>query len=153
MGIPRFPVEGGHVLTFARAVGEFGAPYTDTEFGSGGLAEVAAPPTFLQASAQFDPEYALRPRPGAPARASAERASVLHAEQRFEFVRPVRVGDVLTATERPGRSWEKVSRRGGRLVFSESITEYYDTAGDLVATVVAVAVQTGTAAEQEGQTP
>jgi hypothetical protein len=166
MSVARFPVDGGHVLVFARSLGDFTAPYTDEQFERDGLAGIAAPPTFLQASAHFDPDYGLRPRPDTPwwgsgatssdhsaAQAAAAeqngsdepapaRATVLHAEQRFEFVRPVRVGDVLSATQRAGRSWEKISRRGGRLMFSESITEYYSAGGDLVATATAVAVQT-----------
>ena len=43
-------------------------------------------------------------------------------------------GDVLTATTKPGNSWEKEGRRGGKLMFSESVTEYRDESGDLVVT-------------------
>ena len=165
MSVLRFPVEGGHVLTFARSLGELSATYSDDAFAASGFEGIAVPPTFMQASAQFDPDYPLRPRPGQPwwgspvgTRApeahaasadagpdqadSGQDAQVLHAEQSFEFVRPVRVGDVLTAKYSTGKSWEKHGRKGGRLLFSELITEYYDSAGELVVTATAVTVKT-----------
>jgi N-terminal half of MaoC dehydratase len=170
MTVRRFPVESGHVLTFARALGDTSTTYSDATFDRGGLAGVPVPPTFVQASAQFDPEYPLRPQPGTrwwgsagtprvsggppneQASAAGGGGSVLHAEQRFEFARPVRVGDVLTTKQRAGRAWDKQGRKGGRLVFSESITEYYDTAGELVVTATAVAVQADKVPTGAGET-
>ena len=134
----RFPVEAGHVLTFARSLGL-----------AGGLPSVGdvAPPTFAIATAQFDPDYLLRPRPGAPWHGSGgdaglvtEGAGGLHAEQHFVYHRPVRVGDVLEATSRPGQEWEKHGR-SGRLRFREQITEFRDRAGELVVTARSVSVQ------------
>ena len=98
-----FPVEAGHVLTFARALG--------ADDPASGLPAVgdAAPPTFAIASAQFDPDYPLRPRPGAPWHGSGgdpglvtEGAGGLHAEQHFTYHRPVRVGDVLAGANPAG---------------------------------------------------
>jgi photosystem II stability/assembly factor-like uncharacterized protein len=51
-------------------------------------------------------------------------------------------GDVLTATTRPGETWEKESKRAGKLIFSESITEYRDQNGELVITARGVGVRT-----------
>jgi hypothetical protein len=57
---------------------------------------------------------------------------------------------VLTTTEREGDTWEKESKRGGRLVFNERIIEYVDTAdGSPVVTVRMVAVKTERPVEQE----
>ena len=56
MAARRFPVEAGHVLAFARALGAADPPAGLPAEGD------AAPPTFAIASAQFDPEYRLRPR-------------------------------------------------------------------------------------------
>jgi hypothetical protein len=135
----RFPVEAGHVLTFARALGAAGAPPPS--------AGDAAPPTFAIAAAQFDPDYPLRPQPGAPWHGSGgdaglvmEGAGGLHAEQHFTYHRPVRVGDVLVCASRPGDEWEKQGR-SGRLRFREQITEYRDEAGELVVTARSVSVQ------------
>jgi hypothetical protein len=147
-----FPVEAGHILLFQRAIGE-PDPRTDL-----------APPTFVQASAQFDPDYPLRPKVGEPWFGSggtptgATKSPVsgggggtgLHAEQRYEYHRPVRAGDVLTATTRPGDTWTKTGRRGGTLNFVEQVTEYRDQAGELVVTATSVGVITERVVEQEG---
>jgi hypothetical protein len=141
MAARRFPVEAGHVLAFTRALGAADPP--------GGLPSAgdAAPPTFAIASAQFDPDYPLRPRPDAPWHGSGgdaglvtEGAGGLHAEQHFTYHRPVRVGDVLAGVTRPGQEWEKQGR-SGRLRFREQITEFRDESGELVVTARSVSVQ------------
>jgi len=138
----RFPVEAGHVLTFARAVGSADPP-------EGGLPQAGdvAPPTFAVASAQFDPDYPLRPRApepwhgsGGDAGLTLEGSGGLHAEQHFVYHRPVRVGDVLVPVTRPGEEWEKQGR-SGRLRFRERITEFRDQDGELVVTARSVGVQ------------
>ena len=63
----RFPVEAGHVMMFARAIGEANPVYADESYAKASeTGGVIAPPTFAQASAQFDPEYPLRPKIGKP---------------------------------------------------------------------------------------
>ena len=57
MTVERFPIEAGHVLTFRRAVG-----HEDAERGADVSSNLPVPATFVQASAQFDPDYILRPR-------------------------------------------------------------------------------------------
>ena len=148
----RFPVEAGHIMMFARAVGDANPLYADPEAAKDSEAGgILAPPTFVQAGAQFDPAYSLRPRPGEPWFGSGGAASGvdtpqaggggLHAEQHFEYHRPLRAGDVLTVTTRPGKTWEKDGRRGGRMVFAETITEYRDGTGELVVTARGVSVR------------
>ena len=66
----------------------------------------------------------------------------LHAEQHFTYHRHIRPGDVLTGTVKPGKTWEKEGKRSGKLVFSESITEYRDQHGELVITARGVGVRT-----------
>ena len=152
MTVERFPVEAGHIMLFARAIGDANPAYYGAMTGD---EPVPAPPTFVQASAQFDPDYFLRPKPGEPWFGSGRDATGvtrseegggggggLHAEQHFEYHRPLRAGDVLTATVRPGETWEKQGRRGGKLVFGESITEYRDQSGELVVTARGVGVRT-----------
>jgi hypothetical protein len=141
MAARRFPVEAGHVLAFSRALG--GARPPGSEPPADG--EVA-PPTFAIASAQFDPDYRLRPRAGEPWHGSggdpglvSEGAGGLHAEQHFVYHRPMRVGDVLIPTTRAGQEWEKQGR-SGRLRFREQITEFRDEAGELVVTARSVGV-------------
>lgn len=62
MAIERFPVEASHILMFARAVGDSNKIYSDGDYAaSTEVGSIIAPPTFAQASAQFDPNYYLRP--------------------------------------------------------------------------------------------
>ena len=158
MSAERFPVEAGHVLAFARAIGDDNPVYGDPKHAaageSGGL---IAPPTFTQASAQWDPDYPLRPKPREKWYGSASGPGTmpsggggLHAEQHFTYHRTVRVGDVLSATTRPGNTWEKTGR-AGKLVFSEQITEFRDEGGELVVTARAVGVQRQPLAEGDAQ--
>ena len=129
MDVSEFPVEAGHIMMFARAVGDDNPVYRDAAYAaSTETGGIIAPPTFVQSSAQFDPDYRLRPRIGEPWFGSgAEPTGVLstgssgggggglHAEQHFEYHRHLRPGDVLTATSRQGETWEKESRRAGLL--------------------------------------
>jgi acyl dehydratase len=163
MAAEKFPVEASHILMFARSIGDENVVYTDEEAAkkteAGGI---IAPPTFVQASAQFDPNYFLRPKPGQPWFGSGknptgvDRSGVggggggggLHAEQHYEYHRPLRAGDVLTAKTFPGKTWEKEGKRSGKLVFSESVTEYRDQNGELVVTARGVGVRTERPVEQ-----
>jgi hypothetical protein len=166
MAMERFPVEAGHILCFARAIGDPNPVY----YGASREGEpVPAPLTFVQASAQFDEDYPLRPRLGQPWWGSGREASGgaasgagastgnggtsgggtgLHAEQHYVYHRPLRSGEVLRAETRPGERWEKQGRRGGKLLFSEMITEYRDEAGQLVVTARSIGVRTEKVVEQ-----
>ena len=117
MAIDKFLVEASHIMMFARSVGDANPIYHDEEYAKGtDLGGIIAPPTFAQSSAQFDPDYFLRPKIGGEgwfgsgkeptgAKPSKESggggggaAMGLHAEQHFEYHKPVKAGDVLTAT-------------------------------------------------------
>ncbi len=158
MAVDKFPVEAGHIMMFARSVGDDNQIYYDEDYAKSTECEaVVAPPTFVQASAQFDPDYFLRPKVGEPWFGSGGKPTGvvresggggggggggLHAEQRYVYHRHPRVGDVLTATTKPGNKWERQSRRAGTLKFSETVTEYRDQNGELVVTATGVGVQT-----------
>ena len=158
MAAKRFPVEASHILMFARSVGDDNPVYSDADAAAkteaGGI---IAPPTFAQSSAQFDPDYGLRPKIGKPWFGSGKEPTGikrepggggggggggLHAEQHFEYHRHLKPGDVLTSTTSPGKTWERESARAGKLVFSESVTEYRDQNGELVITARGVGVRT-----------
>ena len=159
MAVEKFSVEASHIMMFARAIGDGNPIYYDDEHAKGTEpGGIIAPPTFAQAGAQFDPSYGLRPNidgdgwfgsGGKPTGAKPRPGSGgggggggLHAEQRFIYHRHVQPGDVLSATGKPGKTWEKQGRRSGKLVFSESITEYRDQNGQLVVTAIGVGVRT-----------
>jgi len=174
MAAKHFPIEASHVMMFARAIGDHNAVYVDAdEAKASEVGGIIAPPTFVAAAAQFDPDYGLRPRPDvpwfgsgkhpsgamrsrpAPATGGGEAGAAartagggggggggLHAEQHYEYHRHLRPGDVLTAKSRPGRTWEKESKRAGKLKFRETITEYYDQHGELVIVARGVGMST-----------
>jgi len=160
MAVDRFPVEAGHILMFARSIGDANPIYSDEEYArTTEVGHVIAPPTFVQASAQFDPDWPLRPKIGEPwfgsgkdptgARSNPTRGgggggagAGLHAEQHFEYHRHLKPGDVLRGVTKEGRRWEKEGRRGGKLQFMELITEFYDQDDQLVITARSVGVRT-----------
>jgi acyl dehydratase len=149
----RFPVEAGHIMMFARALGDDNPIYADPDHEAtrrrGG---VVAPPTFVAAGAQFDPDWPWRPRPDSEWMGSgsgpgttpavAGTGTSLHAEQHYEFHRPLRPGDVLTVVREQGEAWEKQSKRAGTLRFSTEISYYRDQDGELVVTAKRVRVVT-----------
>jgi acyl dehydratase len=163
MAVDKFAVEASHIMMFARAIGDPNPIYEDADYAAGTEpGGIIAPPTFAQASAQFDPDYRLRPKIGQPWMGSGKEATGikpkepgssddaptgmgargLHAEQHFEYHRHLRPGDVLSATVKPGETWEKHSKRAGTLKFSETVTEYRDQNGELVITARGVGVTT-----------
>ena len=173
MAVERFPVEASHILMFARSIGDSNPIYADESHAAGAeVGSIIAPPTFAQASAQFDPDYFLRPKDGQKwfgsggtasgtlVKEKAEQdsepedeksgssAGGLHAEQHFTYHRHLQPGDVLSAETKPGESWEKESKRAGVLKFTESITEYRDQDGELVVTARGVGVVTEKVIEQ-----
>ena len=159
MAVEKFPVEASHILMFARSVGDDNQIYSDEEYAKGREpGSIIAPPTFAQSSAQFDPDYFLRPKVGEDWFGSGKEPTGikkkvggdggggggggLHAEQHFIYHRHLKPGDVLSADTKPGKSWEKESKRAGKLMFSESVTEYRDQNGELVITATGVGVRT-----------
>ncbi|WP_026414273.1 MaoC family dehydratase N-terminal domain-containing protein [Actinomadura oligospora] len=80
------------IREFADAIGDANPVYRDPEAArAAGHPDVIAPPTFpivvsLGGGALGDPELGIN------------FAMVVHGEQRFEYVRPVRAGDVVTCT-------------------------------------------------------
>ncbi len=162
MAADKFPVEASHIMMFARSVGDDNQIYYDEDYAKGTEpGSIIAPPTFAQASAQFDPNYFLRPKVGGDGWFGSGKEATgvkkeegsgggggggggggLHAEQHFEYHRHLQPGDVLTAETKPGKSWEKESKRAGKLMFSESVTEYRDQNGELVITATGVGVRT-----------
>ena len=145
-------------MMFARSVADGNQIYHDEEYAKGTeVGSIIAPPTFAQASAQFDPDYFLRPKLGEDWFGSGKEPTGikressgggggggggLHAEQHFEYHRHLKPGDVLTGTNKPGKTWEKEGKRSGKLVFSETVTEYRDQNGELVITATGVGVRT-----------
>jgi acyl dehydratase len=79
------------IREFADAIGDLNPIYRDSEAAkAAGHPDVIAPPTFpivisITGAGLTDPELGLN------------YSMVVHGEQRFEYVRPLRAGDVVTA--------------------------------------------------------
>ena len=170
-----FPVDVTSIMLFASALGETNKIYYDEAYAEKTpLGGVIAPPSYPIASSLWDPGYALKgvrriPEPppttevaAAPATPSREGGGGdsagaggggltrgLHAEQRFDYHKPLRTGMKLSVTTRSGKSWEKQGRRGGTLRFGETVTEYRDEDGELVVTATMVGVTTSKAVEDQ----
>ncbi len=117
-------VEVGKVHEFAVATKSSNPAYR------GGPGDrVPIPGTFLQSSAFWQsPES--NPLRGA----DLDLRRILHGGQEFVFHGPPpRSGDVLTGRSHVASDYEKHGRRGGTMRFVETVTEYRDQDGDLVA--------------------
>lgn len=149
------PVDASQIVLFARAIGDDNAVYRDPDHpATHAVGGIIAPPTFTEVHQQFQPNFQFRPHIGRkwfgsagdsgstpPDAVDDVAASTLHAEQHFTYHRHVHPGDTLRATSRPGATWEKTSRSGGLLKFSEIITEFTDGDGRPVITSTQVAVR------------
>jgi acyl dehydratase len=100
-----FTVERDRVVQFADAIGEDNPVFRDAETAkSQGFGELVSPPTFVtvlqiltSGQVVLDQELALN------------YALVVHAEQEYEWLRPIQVGDVLAATPRIADIYSKGS--------------------------------------------
>lgn len=122
-------VERGKIGEFAHAVMNTSTAYTKED--------PVAPPTFPQSIALW---RARAPRPpaaegggGGRGGGGLDMSRVLHGEQEFEYVRPLRAGDVLTAESHQKDRYEKEGKRGGTMTFIVSETVFKDQQGEIVA--------------------
>jgi acyl dehydratase len=130
-----FPVVREQVLQFADAIGEDDPLFRDPEAArAAGHPEQLAPPTFvtkmqIMTSGQVvvDQELGL------------DYSRVVHGEQAYEWVRPVFVGDVLTAVPRIADIFAKKSNE--YLVIEAEIR---DAGGERVAVARTTLISRGT---------
>jgi hypothetical protein len=129
-------VEAGKIREFARA-----AKSKNPAYFAPPDSQPVSPVTFLASSAFWStPESS----PSGGVYRNLER--ILHGEQEFVFpAGPPRAGDVLTAQSHIGRVYEKEGKRGGKMHFSELVTEFRDADGNLVAESRSTTIETGKA--------
>lgn len=137
---PTRPYEVGRekIREFAEAIGDANPAYTDPEAAKAlGHPDVIAPPTFVfsityQAASMVieDPQLGL------------DFSRVVHGDQRFAYVRPVRAGDRLAVIS----TIESVKSLGGHDIL-DIRGEVHDAAGELVVTARTKLVARG--AEEE----
>lgn len=129
-------VETGKVREFARAVKDPNPLYFDDQ---GAL----APPTFLMTIAHW-----IRDLGETRAAVKLDLKRLLHGEQDFEYLRPIRAGDVLTFRSRTKEVFEKQGKRGGVMTFVIGETEFRNAQGDVVAYMRNTAIETAGAVKE-----
>src|SRR5437867_986480 len=100
-------VVADEVIAFAKAVGDLNPLYVDPEAASKSrFGAIVAPPTYpiRLGAASGDPEMFLA--------LDLNYASLLHAEQEFEWRRPLVAGEKVTLTGRVGDMYEKPGKSG-----------------------------------------
>ena len=113
-------VSAEHVAAFADALGDPDPRYRGSD--------AVAPPTYpiafmIQAMAGGAETFG---------ELGLDFATLVHGEQEFEYVRPIRTGETLTLTGRIGDIYEKQSSSGGILDFVTLETEATDADGETV---------------------
>jgi acyl dehydratase len=124
------------IAEFADAIGDPNPLYRDRAAAqAAGYADVIAPPTFAivismagSAPAVADPGLGLN------------YAMVVHGEQRFEHVRPIRAGDVIVA-----QTTISDIKAAGRLTMLHTETQLRTLAGEPVGTARSMLVERGSA--------
>jgi N-terminal half of MaoC dehydratase len=134
-------VEPGHVLVFARSVGDVDRCY-QAQLSAGAGTPLVTPPTFVRALDHFDPESTTRPTLPRQEAGRGGRSDIVHAGQHFEYVAPFRAGDRVVVESFAGDAWGK-DGRSGRLEFAETVTEYRNQHGALLVRARKVSVRTG----------
>jgi acyl dehydratase len=122
------------IAEFADAIGDPSPVYRDRDAAvAAGYPDVIAPPTFpivvtmaSTGSAVADPELGIN------------YAMVVHGEQRFEYTRPLRAGDVVTA-----QSTIESIRQVGSNVLMTTRTDLQTVAGEHVCTAFSIIVERG----------
>jgi acyl dehydratase len=122
------------IAEFADAIGDPSPVFRDRDAAvAAGYPDVIAPPTFpivvtmaSSGSAVADPDLGIN------------YAMVVHGEQRFEYTRPLRAGDVVTA-----QSTIESIREVGSNVLMNTRTELRTVAGEHVCTAFSIIVERG----------
>lgn len=130
-------ISRSQISAFADAVGDSDPVYHDVAAArAAGHPDVIAPPTYPIVAA-FDATKAMLRDP----EVAIDLRNVIHAEQRFEYIRPVHAGDVLTAT----LTVDAVRSMAGSDILTIR-TELHTPAGEHVCTAYAKLAHSGPAA-------
>ena len=132
------PIERGKIREFARACQTGNPAYVEDPVP-------VAPPTFLT-TVNFWSSGTTSPL----AQLGIDLRRLLHGGQEYVFHGPPpRAGTELTFQTHVDKIYEKEGKRGGTMSFVETVTEFRDAAGALVAEARSTAIETGQAATKE----
>src|SRR5262245_17139171 len=123
-------IELGKIREFAKAVKDDKPEYRDPT-------RAVAPPTFLMTIAHWIGDLGQT-----RSAVKLDYRRLLHGEQDFEYLKPIRPGDVLTFRSRTKEVFEKQGKRGGKMVFIIGETEYRNQRGEVVAYTRNTAIET-----------
>jgi acyl dehydratase len=123
-------VELGKIREFAKAVKDPNPVFFDET-------QPLAPPTFLMTLAHWIGDLGQT-----RSAVKLDYRRLLHGEQDFEYVRPIRAGDVLRFRSRTKDVFEKAGKRGGKMLFVVGETEFRNQAGEVVAYMRNTAIET-----------
>lgn len=129
-------VEHGKIAEFARAVHD-----ENPAFRAGDAPP--APPTFLMTIAHWIGDLGQTRRG-----IKLDVRRLLHGEQEFEYLRPIRAGDVLRFRSRTKDVFEKQGKRGGVMTFVIGETEFRNAAGQVVAYMRNTLIETADAVKE-----
>jgi acyl dehydratase len=122
-------VELGKIREFAKAVKDPNPAYAEDE--------PIVPPTFLMTMAHWIGDLSKT-----RSAVKLDYRRLLHGEQDFEYVRPIRAGDVLRFRSRTKEVFEKAGKRGGTMTFIIGETEFRNQRGEVVAYTRNTAIET-----------
>ena len=128
-------IELGKVREFAKAVKDPNAAYKDAD-------HAIAPPTFLMTIAHWIGDLGQT-----RSAVKLDYRRLLHGEQEFEYVKPIRAGDVLRFRSRTKDVFEKDGKRGGKMLFVIGETEFKNQRGEVVAYTRNTAIETSGAVQ------
>lgn len=134
IGTTTIPVERGKIREFATAILEDNPAYLEDSLP-------IAPPTFTMTTA-FWPRQSDTPIPDL----GLNYARVLHGEQEYEYLVPIRAGDVLTARSKISDMYSKEGKRGGTMTFVVFETTFTNQRGEAAVVARQVLVETSKAA-------
>ncbi|MBI2881658.1 MAG: MaoC family dehydratase N-terminal domain-containing protein [Candidatus Tectomicrobia bacterium] len=132
-----FLVERGKIREFADALEDLNPIYRDpahaasTPFGG-----IPAPRTFLRTMLYEN-------RDAVEALKVKDWSYIVHGEQEFEYLAPIRAGDVLTGRDRIAKIFQKESRRAGTLTFAVIESTFHNQRGEKVQVARRTLIETG----------
>ena len=129
-------VEMGKVREFAKSIKDPNPLYYDEQVATREIGGLMPPPTFLMTRDHWD-EGEGRPH------FQLDLRRLLHGGQEFEYLKPIYVGDTLTALTKVTNVYEKTGGRGGTMTFIIMDTEFTNQQGEKVAVSRATLIETG----------
>ena len=132
-------VEYGKIREFAKAIKDDNPVYFDEGHAAREAGGVVPPPTFSMTMSHWTEGVIGGPK------LDMDLRRVLHGEQEFEYVRPIRAGDVLTFRSRTKDVLQKEGKRGGTMTFVIGETEFKNQRGEVVAYMRNTAIETADA--------